>query len=117
MIICNNIQDNKIFNNIKRFCIQMKRGLFDSFALTSYSQEGEDLILRKIFENQQQGFYIDVGAHHPKRFSTTYVFYKHGWRGINIDAMPDSLKVFNKFRKRDINLEKAFSDKKERLTY
>jgi FkbM family methyltransferase len=117
MIICNNIQDNKIFKNIKRFCIQIKRGLFDGFALISYSQEGEDLILRRIFENQQQGFYIDVGAHHPKRFSNTYVFYKHGWRGINIDAMPDSMKLFNKFRKRDINLEKALSDKKERLTY
>lgn len=117
MIICNNIQDNKVFNNIKRYCVQMKEELFDSFALTSYSQEGEDMILRRIFENQQQGFYIDVGAHHPKRFSNTYVLYKHGWTGINIDAMPDSMKLFNKFRKRDINLEKALSDKKEKLTY
>ncbi|MEA2065142.1 MAG: SAM-dependent methyltransferase, partial [Patescibacteria group bacterium] len=41
------------------------------FASLSYSQEGEDMILKRIFESQKNGFYIDVGAHHPKRFSNT----------------------------------------------
>ena len=27
---------------------------------------------------KEYGFYIDVGAHHPKRFSNTYLFYKKG---------------------------------------
>ena len=31
----------------------------------SFSQEGEDQILHRIFERQNQGFYVDVGAHHP----------------------------------------------------
>lgn len=51
------------------------------------------------------------------RFSNTYMFYKKGWNGINIDAMPGSMKIFNKQRKRDINLEMAISDKEEILTY
>jgi hypothetical protein len=28
---------------------------------------GEDIILRALFEGQPNGFYVDIGAHHPKR--------------------------------------------------
>ena len=82
-----------------------------------FSQEGEDVILRRIFEDQKNGFYIDIGAHHPKRFSNTYYFYDRGWEGINIDATPGSMKIFQKFRPRDINLEIAISEKEQLLTY
>ncbi|MFH1195168.1 MAG: FkbM family methyltransferase [bacterium] len=90
---------------------------FGGYGIKSYSQEGEDMILRRIFEKQGGGFYVDVGAHHPKRFSNTYYFYKKGWRGINIDAAPGSMKYFSKFRKEDINLEIPVSDTIEILTY
>jgi FkbM family methyltransferase len=88
-----------------------------SYKICSYSQEGEDIILNRIFENKANGFYIDVGAHHPKRFSNTFFFYKKGWSGINIDAMPGSMKLFNFQRPRDINIEQAISEKEEVLTY
>jgi hypothetical protein len=100
-----------------RFIRDMKYNHFDGYAHRSYSQEGEDMILRRIFENQEKGFYVDVGAHHPKRFSNTYFFYKRGWRGINIDAMPNSMALFEKLRPRDINVEKAISDTGEPMTY
>lgn len=103
--------------SIKAKLIDIKNNYFDGFSLKSYSQEGEDMILRRIFEQQKIGFYVDVGAHHPKRFSNTYFFYKHGWSGINIDAMPESMVPFNKIRSRDINIEKPISDKKQVLTY
>ena len=83
----------------------------------SYSQEGEDLILNRFFEKQNKGFYIDVGAHHPVRFSNTYMFYKRGWSGINIDAMPNSMKIFNLLRPRDINLEIPISLNEKKMTY
>lgn len=89
----------------------------NKYSTLSYSQEGEDLILKRIFEGQSIGLYVDVGAHHPKRFSNTYLFYKMGWRGINIDAMPGSMKEFRRVRPKDINLEMAISDKKEKLKY
>ena len=103
----------KYYNKIK----DLVKTLFDGYSIKSYSQEGEDMILRRIFSKQQQGFYVDVGAHHPKRFSNTYYFYKKGWCGINIDAMPGSMTPFNKIRPRDINIEKPISDKKQILTY
>lgn len=91
--------------------------LFDRYAIKSYSQEGEDMILRRIFESCESGFYIDIGAHHPKRFSNTYYFYKKGWRGINIDAMPSSMKLFDKMRSEDINIEAAVANEKREMIY
>ena len=88
-----------------------------SHAGTYYSQEGEDILLRRIFGDQTKGFYVDVGAHHPKRFSNTCYFYNRGWKGINIDALPGSMEVFQKFRPRDTNLEIAISEKEQNLTY
>jgi FkbM family methyltransferase len=75
------------------------------------------MVLKRIFSNQTNGFYIDVGAHHPKRFSNTYFFYKKKWKGINIDALPGSMKLFNKLRPRDINLELGVGKKEEELNY
>lgn len=91
--------------------------LLDGYATKSYSQEGEDMILKRIFEKKKQGFYVDVGAHHPKRFSNTYLFYKRGWSGINIEAMPDCMRYFKKIRARDINLNIPVSSSEDVLTY
>ena len=79
--------------------------LWDGFFALSYSQEGEDILLNRLFDSKKRGFYVDVGAHHPKRFSNTYYFYRRGWNGINIDAMPGSMELFQKERGRDINLQ------------
>ena len=67
------------------------------------------MILQRIFEEKSEGFYVDIGAHHPMRYSNTYLFYKRGWRGINIDAMPRSMVPFARDRPRDINLEIAIA--------
>lgn len=87
------------------------------YARLSYSQEGEDMVLARIFEGMDKGFYIDIGAHHPQRFSNTMYFYKRGWRGINIDATPGSMAPFIIERPEDINLEFPVSEKDQILTY
>ena len=89
----------------------------DPYATRSYSQEGEDLILRRIFDQQRTGFYVDVGAHHPKRFSNTYIFYRAGWRGINIEPNPAVKGQFASIRPRDINVQVGISEQASTLTY
>lgn len=84
---------------------QLAVGSEMEYSSRSYSQEGEDRVLDRYFGYREPGFYVDVGAHHPHRFSNTHLFYKRGWRGINIDAMPDSMGPFRRLRQRDINLE------------
>lgn len=85
----------------------------------SYSQEGEDMVLKSFFEGRKhyKGFFVDVGAHHPVRFSNTAYFYKHGWSGINIEPTPGAIKIFNLLRRRDINLNIGVSDKIGKLNF
>ena len=85
----------------------------------SYSQEGEDMVLRGFFEGQKnyKGFYVDVGAHHPFRFSNTMYFYRKGWRGINIEPTPTVMRLFRMFRRRDINLNLGISESRQQLTF
>jgi FkbM family methyltransferase len=90
---------------------------FDVYAQKSYSQEGEDMILRRIFEAQRVGFYVDVGAHHPRRFSNTNFFYRRGWRGINIEPNPEAAGEFRAIRSRDINIELGVSNRPGSLRY
>lgn len=89
----------------------------DSFVNLSFSQEGEDLILLRYFEKQPTGFYVDIGAHHPFRFSNTYLFYQKGWNGINVDANPGSKNIFDNYRPNDINIEVGISIKEDNLEY
>jgi FkbM family methyltransferase len=90
---------------------------WDQWAVRSWSQEGEDKILSRIFERKKNGFYVDIGAHHPKRFSNTFLLYNRGWQGINIDAMPGSMRAFQKTRPRDINLELGIGEEQSTLDY
>ena len=101
-------------NNIYRRIFRKDPNMLPNIC---YSQNGEDLILNRFLENKKNGFYIDIGAHHPIRFSNTYLFYKKGWRGINIDAMPGSMDLFNKIRSRDINIEKGIANIKSEFMF
>lgn len=83
----------------------------------SYSQRREDLIIDKLLNNKKQGFYVDVGAHDPFRFSNTKRFYDKGWRGINIDPNPSSIKKFITKRKRDMNLALGIGNKSGPLSF
>lgn len=83
----------------------------------SYSQEGEDLIIAKILEEKSSGFFVDIGAHHPMRFSNTYYFYLKGWRGINVDPLPGTKKLFDQERPEDINIEAGVSEKEQKIKY
>ena len=83
---------------------------WDNYVNLSFSQEGEDLVLSRLIGDKKNGFYIDIGAHHPFRFSNTFKFYLQGWRGINIDPLPGSKKLLDLTRKRDINLEVGVSN-------
>lgn len=85
----------------------------------SFAQEGEDLVLSRLFESLHPGqrFYVDVGAHHPFRFSNTMHFYLAGWRGINIEPNPALSLLFTKYRPRDINLCAGVSDCSGTLKY
>jgi len=67
------------------------------------------MVLDRVFDGCHTGLYVDVGAHHPWRFSNTYAFYRRGWSGVNIDPTPGVMAHFGKARPRDVNLEIGIS--------
>ncbi len=77
------------------------------------SQCGEELWLKSFFRSYPEdykGFYVDVGAFHPFYLSNTKWAYDAGWRGINIDARAECIKLYEKFRPEDININCGVSD-------
>jgi FkbM family methyltransferase len=94
----------KVTKIINRFCYVRSQGQ------QSFAQEGEDLIIAELLGPRINGFYVDVGAYHPIRFSNTKYFYDRGWSGINIEPSPMALKAFEKERKRDTNLNIGISE-------
>jgi FkbM family methyltransferase len=95
-----------IFKNKK------KKTSEEKFKKTSYSQSGEDLIIKYIFDclGIAKPSYIDIGAHHPFYFNNTAIFYKNGSTGINIE--PDSALIakFHSERPNDVNLNIAIGE-------
>jgi hypothetical protein len=81
-----------------------------SGAAISFSQSGEDMVIRSLNRWKKDGFFVDIGAHHPIRFSNTFYFYLEGWTGINVDPIPGIMDLFNETRPRDINLEIAVGE-------
>lgn len=72
----------------------------------SYSQCGEDLILKYLFMvlGIDHVSYLDVGAHHPTYLSNTYLFYETGGQGVCVEPDPSLFAEFPKKRPRDIHL-------------
>jgi FkbM family methyltransferase len=88
----------------------------------SYSLDGEDMLLRSLLteistdQSLYKGFFIDIGAHHPFRFSNTAYFYEAGWQGINIEPTPAAIKLFHQHRDRDINLAIGIGAERDKRT-
>lgn len=86
-------------------------------SCSTHSQDGEELFLREYFGNKKNGFYVDVGAYHPFRFSNTQWAYERGWRGINIEPNIDGYKKFIWARPCDVNLNCGISETGGELSY
>jgi hypothetical protein len=73
---------------------------FNRFHIKSYSQFGEDLIIKNYFKKfeSREKKYLDIGCYHPKMISNTHLLFKLGWEGTVIDTRDRKLKLFEKRR-------------------
>ena len=85
------------------------------YKKTSYSFNGVDLIIDYIFKDKKKGFYLDIGAQHPISNNNTFLLFKKGWKGINIDLDKKNIDLFKIARPKDINLNYAISDVKKEV--
>lgn len=91
----------------------------DASGRASYSQCGEDMIVRYIFDALRipAPTYLDIGAHHPTYLNNTFVFYQSGAQGVNIEPDPSLLAAFNQQRPRDTNLNVGIAEQSGNLDF
>jgi FkbM family methyltransferase len=85
-------------------------------SFISYAQNFEDVMLWRALKHIDRGFYIDVGANDPDQESVTKAFYEQGWRGINVEPVPQWFERLEKARPRDINLQLALGAEPGEIT-
>jgi len=64
----------------------------ENTADKSYSQFGEDIIIREYFKNIgiDKGVFIEAGAYDPFNLSQTCLLENSGWSGILVEPMPEA---------------------------
>ena len=99
----------------------LKKIYYEKYTNKSYSISNVDLIINRMFSKIKNGIYVDVGCNHPIKYNNTYLLYKRGWRGINIDLDKKSIDEFNLIRNKDYNIQALISSEeninKERYFY
>lgn len=91
--------------------------LYDFLGKRSYAQSGEDIVADVILGKRKKGFYVEIGAFHPKIFSNTYLFYKRGWNGVCVEPRPEVEEEFAKVRSRDKFVSMGVAEKRDVLEY
>jgi len=96
-----------MFSKISKYLSLLNRKI--KYKKNSYSFNAVDLIVNYIFKDKKKGFYLDIGAQHPISNNNTYLLFKRGWSGINIDLDKKNIELFDIIRPKDINLNYAIS--------
>ncbi len=92
--------------------IKFLKYTFPSLSSTrSYSQSGEDILLDSFLGKKQKGFYVDIGAHDHVALSNSYLFFKRGWNGIQIEPNPRKIEHFRKYRPGTVSLNIGIGNK------
>jgi len=81
----------------------------------TYSQCGEDKFIVNFFKKNEKGSYLDIGAFNPIKYNNTFMLYKNGWSGTNIDLNQTSIDLFNILRPNDKNICAAVSNKVKKV--
>ncbi|TMR04354.1 FkbM family methyltransferase [Actinomadura soli] len=81
------------------------------YDLIAYAGNAEDVVLIRAFAGQRDGFFVDVGAGEPVSGSLTKNLVDGlGWRGVNIEPLPERHARLQQARPGDVSLRVAVGD-------
>jgi len=66
----------------------------------SFSQYGEDKGVWEFFQRKRDGYFVEVGAHHPSFLSQSLLLERNGWRGVLIEPLPNFCDLLREQRPR-----------------
>ena len=108
---------NKYNNKFLYFFYKLQKLYKNKSPNAHFAEFAEDVMVNRIFKNQDKGTYIDIGAYHPFKGSLTYTLFKKGWKGTNVDLSKTSIDLFKMARPNDVNICCAISNKTEKKIY
>ena len=78
----------------------------------SYAQNLEDVMLWRALHQAvpDTGRYIDIGASDPTALSVTRAFYDRGWRGLNVEPLPEVAEQLRLARPGDMVVQAAVAE-------
>lgn len=102
---------------IEKVLRKIYTGWLYPYTRISYSQNGEDLIIRDLLHRLRikSPTYLDIGANEPFKISNTYLLYSKGNRGVCVEPNVHLYKKMLQKRPGDtcINAGIAFDEKRE----
>ena len=123
--IVSSMNNNKVFRFLRALLSLRKKSSwgpfveafettkFDHSFSVSWSQAAEDLAILAVLDYFEGGRYLDIGAHHPTRFSVTRHLFQRGWNGVNVDANADLIPNFLSARPQDVSINFCVGDERE----
>lgn len=91
------------------------------YVPASYSQAGEDAVLRFLFEDKKMKkiSYLEIGTNIPDTGNNTYLFYRNGSRGVCVEADKTLIPQITQVRPEDkiLNVGVSISNAKEAEFY
>lgn len=95
-----------LYWRLRSLAVEMRefvsRPWLDRYARPHWALEGEDVVMQLLVQDIRRGIYIDVGAHMPRRWSTTYGLYRRGWRGLLVEPTPNLARGLRRARTKDV---------------
>lgn len=105
-------------NHLKWQLYNLYRQYIIGWRSVYYSAFGEDAVVNALLGGKRDGFFVDIGAFHPEKYSNTNYFVRHkNWHGINVEPNPKNFKLFQKTRKKDVNLQCGIGPNTQPLEY
>jgi FkbM family methyltransferase len=71
------------------------------------AQAAEQQLVRQFFGDLEAGFFVDVGASHPRDSSQSWHLEQAGWRGILVEPIPELCEELRRDRPRSITVQAA----------
>lgn len=101
-----------VIRSLWMIMVSLSKLIFGRSIRYSFGHFGEDRIIDGILKPliTTNGFYVDVGCHHPVFLSNTYGLYRRGWRGVCVDANESMIRQFKRLRPRDQAVAALVSD-------
>ncbi|MBF0123253.1 MAG: FkbM family methyltransferase [Candidatus Omnitrophica bacterium] len=106
-----------MFKKTKRLVGNMLVSMKSPPAYLSWSQCGEDVILRSLFNDKKMKkiSYLDIGASTPDSGDNTFLFYSGGSRGVCVEANKALIPKLQRIRPKDkiLNVGVTIGDEQE----